>query len=495
MSQVLWGRVRVADGPLPRRKGRTGPTRRATAIGLALITSAMGFAVMTGGMTAHAATAAAGECEFHACAVSLSAPGVSLADVSCKAAGGCTAVGQVDEAGTYVPVVATETAGAWKAEALATSLGAGYGFGNVSCTSTTSCAAVENSMPSNGSYPSILTGSATKWTPKWTSNQSAPPETGFTDLSCTSSKVCTAVGDQWLDVRYGAVTLNETTGFWGPLTNNPAGFLGSVSCASTTACTAVGSNNEGAAAFERATNGNWGAVTAFSDPNGSVSSVSCTSAEDCTAVGSYGSHAEPFYVTETNDVWGPETELPAPEGYGQFNSVSCSSARSCTAVGDTEGAKGSHEEPIYATETNGVWGKVVELPSPVAGGWLDKVSCASATACTAVGTGGDGFPIYPTEKAGVWQKVARAPKIGSVTPGNRTLGVAWAAPTSDGGSPVAGYTARAVSGTHTFSCTTSTRACVIRGLTNGTAYAVSVVARNAAGSSAPSATKTATPVA
>jgi hypothetical protein len=130
-----------------------------------------------------------------------------------------------------------------------------------------------------------------------------------------------------------------------------------------------------------------------------------------------------------------------------------------------------------------VWGKVTEISSPLAGGSFSSVSCTSATSCTAVGDDGQGYPLYPTEKAGVWPKVPRAPRDATVTPGDRAIEVAWTSPTKDGGSPVTSYTASAVSGAHTFTCTTSQRRCTIHGLANGTTYAVSVVARSAAGSS------------
>ena len=82
-----------------------------------------------------------------------------------------------------------------------------------------------------------------------------------------------------------------------------------------------------------------------------------------------------------------------------------------------------------------------------------------------------------------------------VTPSNGSIDVLWTAPTSDGGSLISSYTATADDGLgHTFTCTTSTTSCTISGLTNGTAYAVTVVATNITGNSAASSTASATPV-
>ena len=165
----------------------------------------------------------------------------------------------------------------------------------------------------------------------------------------------------------------------------------------------------------------------------------------------------------------------------------------CTATGYTQSSSTSDREPIYATETTGVWGPATAIFSPVSGGQLNGVSCASATDCTAIGDNSFGDPIYAAETTGTWTEFVPpgAPRLRKVTPGNKLATVTWTAPT--GGSSVASYTATAVRGTHTFTCTTSQKGCTIHGLTNGTTYAVSVVATNAVGSSARSATRSTKP--
>ncbi len=82
-------------------------------------------------------------------------------------------------------------------------------------------------------------------------------------------------------------------------------------------------------------------------------------------------------------------------------------------------------------------------------------------------------------------------------PGNGQVSVSWAAPGDDGGSPVIDYTVTAIPGGAT--CTTSSTSCVVSGLANGTGYTFTVSARNAIGTSTPSApsapvTPTAPPV-
>jgi hypothetical protein len=69
-------------------------------------------------------------------------------------------------------------------------------------------------------------------------------------------------------------------------------------------------------------------------------------------------------------------------------------------------------------------------------------------------------------------------------PGDASLIVTWTATSYSGTSPILDYTATASPGGA--SCTTSGLSCVISGLTNNTAYSVTVVARNSDGTSGPS---------
>ena len=81
--------------------------------------------------------------------------------------------------------------------------------------------------------------------------------------------------------------------------------------------------------------------------------------------------------------------------------------------------------------------------------------------------------------------VPGAPTGVSAVRGNAQATVSFTAPTSDGGSPITGYTATSSPGGLTASCTTSP--CVVTGLTNGTAYTFTVHASNAIGDSVESA--------
>jgi hypothetical protein len=86
--------------------------------------------------------------------------------------------------------------------------------------------------------------------------------------------------------------------------------------------------------------------------------------------------------------------------------------------------------------------------------------------------------------------VPGAPSILTVTPGNGTITITWAAPSSDGGSPVTAYTVVAGDVTTPFNggevCTWTTGplTCTLTGLTNGDTYIVGLSATNEAGVSA-----------
>ena len=91
-----------------------------------------------------------------------------------------------------------------------------------------------------------------------------------------------------------------------------------------------------------------------------------------------------------------------------------------------------------------------------------------------------------TSKAGGKPTAPQPPTIVSVTPGNGSVLVKWAAPSSDGGSSITGYKLTSSDGK---TCTTTgytTLACQISGLTNGTSYTFTVQAINAFGTSAAS---------
>ena len=78
-----------------------------------------------------------------------------------------------------------------------------------------------------------------------------------------------------------------------------------------------------------------------------------------------------------------------------------------------------------------------------------------------------------------------APLSVTATAGDTRVAVRWLTPASTGGSVITAYTATSAPGG--FTCTTSTNACVVTELTNGTSYSFTVTATNAVGTSVASA--------
>lgn len=119
-----------------------------------------------------------------------------------------------------------------------------------------------------------------------------------------------------------------------------------------------------------------------------LNDVSCTSATACTAVGTYSNASETIVtLAERWDgvAWSVQS-TPNPEAISStLTSVSCSSATTCMAVGS--GADASNQLNVFAERWNETGWAAVPVPVPVGATspYLNRVSCSSAIACTAVG--------------------------------------------------------------------------------------------------------------
>ncbi len=105
---------------------------------------------------------------------------------------------------------------------------------------------------------------------------------------------------------------------------------------------------------------------------GDVVSVSCGSAGNCAAGGYYTRHGryQGFVVSEKNGRWGRAIEVPGlgalnagafSGGGAEVNSVSCGSAGNCAAVGSYLDQH-RHSQGFVVSETNGRWGRAIEVP-------------------------------------------------------------------------------------------------------------------------------------
>jgi len=259
----------------------------------------------------------------------------------------------------------------------------------------------------------------------WLSTASAAPASGWSILptpvpahsgdaalagvSCTSSTNCTAVGywtplatpdvvlplaEQW----NGSIWRLERVPVTADVRFNGGQFLG-VSCTSSAACMAVGSGGSGGLPLvERWDGSRWSITPA---PNlgleNQLDGVSCASSTACVAVGdeSGASIAERWDGRR----WSLQNVHYTGERANELTAVSCVAGDNCAAVGDDDvGLCANNYTSDYLVPVLGFWQlghwslkRKPDIGCSVngrnrGGDELLGVSCASSSACTAVGT-------------------------------------------------------------------------------------------------------------
>jgi hypothetical protein len=281
---------------------------------------------------------------------------------------------------------------------------------SVSCLAGGTCEAVGTYRP-----PSQKSG----WAPLamretsgngWAAQAAPEPANGFEDelgsVSCLSSSFCEAVGMN-ISQKQDRFTLAENwngTKWTIQSTPNPTGddsSLSGVSCVSPTACMAVGeygNSSEVDKAFTEFWNGKSWAIVPFTDKFYDVflTAVSCPSASFCLAIGSDNGHGNggDLSATWNGTAWTPRDMGGLSGGYIPImNAVSCASATACTAVGSAFTPSDAQEG--LAERWNGTGWSIVTSPHAQ----LNGVSCPTASACVAVG---QAFSNNPKPIAGGW---------------------------------------------------------------------------------------------
>jgi hypothetical protein len=172
-----------------------------------------------------------------------------------------------------------------------------------------------------------------------------------------------------------------------PVSNAYGDELVSVSCTSSRACTAVGDNDDQALVV-RFNGEAWSLQTPDVDEYDYTTffnGVSCTSATLCAAVGGeYDLSGHDLNLAERWNGSGWTQQTTPDLGDGELDAVSCTSFGGCTAVGWT--TPGPHAPGPVAESWDGVRWKV--QPTPFTGGKngsLSGVSCTRRGFCVAVG--------------------------------------------------------------------------------------------------------------
>ena len=269
----------------------------------------------------------------------------------------------------------------------------------VSCVSATVCTAVgSRDNPSLGQVALAERWDGRRWTVQATPDPAGSDISMLTDVSCVSAVSCLAVGnygngrflfgafaERWNGTRW----VLESVPNPGPIDTNLFG----VSCASATACVAVGTSWTSVALAERWDGSGW---TVQPTPNlgsgntGTLEAVACVSASACFAVGSRsGAGGTTTTLAERWDgtQWSVQP-TPSPSGArvtSTLQAVSCTSATACTAVGGYEraGAAG-----LFAERWDGTRWSLQVMPRSLGAAGFAGVSCVSAHACVAVTSGG-----------------------------------------------------------------------------------------------------------
>ena len=175
-----------------------------------------------------------------------------------------------------------------------------------------------------------------------------------------------------------------------------------LSCASSTACTAVASYyplppppTARDVLFAVRWNGRGWSREVMAEPPGSsnvlAGGISCPSLSSCIAVGGFSLRAAPGRYLPLAERWNGAVwsvdPAPVPAGRGlssRLTSVSCTSPVACIAVGQT--VSGNSRRPPAALVER--WNGVTWSIERATGGPLISVSCTSGLVCTAIGGGG-----------------------------------------------------------------------------------------------------------
>jgi hypothetical protein len=354
-----------------------------------------------------------------------------LIAAACTSASHCVAVG--DDVG-FKPVVLAGDPSSWSAAQMRQiSLGSldkggsGSGLFAVTCTSPTACVAVGGD--GNG-QPLVMAGNPATWTAAQAKEITlgsafGDPNDPFSysslySITCTSSTACVAVGSDgkfqplvlagnpstWTAAQAKEITLSSGYG--------SGGELNSVTCTSPTSCVAVGDDEAEQPVFLTGDPSTWNAAhvhdialgAAFGS-GGFFYSVTCTSSSSCVAVGS-DKNGQPLMLAGDPSSWGvaqtSQVTLGAPFGLGgRLFSVTCTSSSSCIAGGVDRSGKPLLAAGDPSTPWTAAQAKEIPLGTTFKSrGALYSIACASSSTCVATGIAGNNQPLVLAGDPSTW---------------------------------------------------------------------------------------------
>jgi hypothetical protein len=298
-----------------------------------------------------------------------SPPFGGFSDVTCRAATRCVAVGSfTTPRQEQLALTARFNGTSWVADQPPSGGSQSY-FWDVSCAQTDFCFAVgERSNRSSSALTERWNGA--QWSIVEPVNPSGKKESELRGVSCSSTTSCVAIGDYQPAFHPFAEQWNGSS--WSIIAA-PPGLASGLSCPSSTLCVATGSDT-------------WlwnGTTWTVSDPSGGAA-VSCASATSCTTVGQSGS---PLVARHWNGTtWSSHTLATPPGSSPTLRDVSCPAPNACTAVGNSSFVSPTTDRS-FVEQWNGTSWSIASKPAATGSyPMLESVSCATPTACAAVGS-------------------------------------------------------------------------------------------------------------
>jgi hypothetical protein len=323
---------------------------------------------------------------------------------SCSSPGACTAVGYYKNSSGTKLALAEAWNGEWQEQTLAKPSGAKESeLDEVSCTSSNACTAVGSYLNSS----SVAVPLAERWNGEAWSVEEAPApsgakESGLFSVSCASSSACTATG-AYINSSSAYVAFAESwngTSWSVKETPIPSGGqmsqLIGVSCSAAGECTAVGEYESSTSVWESLAdrwNGEKWTLQEPPSPTGATltwpEDVSCISSTMCVIVGFYEPSeggSKTLAESWNGKTWSIQTTANPGSQSSRLRGVSCTSSTSCTAVGFYDQGEPTEEMPL-AENWNGTAWSTQTIPHPSGAPYsnLRRVSCTSSVACAAVG--------------------------------------------------------------------------------------------------------------
>jgi hypothetical protein len=342
-------------------------------------------------------------------ALSAQNPGFAsrLKDISCTSSSACTAVGVYQEAKGQAekPLAESWNGSAWSVQSVPSPAEAtgSVGLKGISCTSASACTAVGNFYLETTKQRTLAESwDGTKWTVQGTTNPNTATN-ALNQVSCSAAGTCTAVGsgrpEQLTTEGETSIAERLSAGEWKTQTTpnlaTSESRLEEVSCASASMCLAIGHDTLRAKAPVESWNGStWALQANLKGASGYPADVSCPTTTWCMLAGSLeGGGPKAWIFKEVAGEWSQTPESPpTPSGGSQatLRSVSCASTSACTAVGYYYLESESKYKPLVERWNGSTW-TVQSAPSAPGGeatSAMLSVSCPTTTACTTVGKAG-----------------------------------------------------------------------------------------------------------